>query len=84
MEGRDQNCSYLLIACLPRDTATFCVSKGTQMSGTRELQVEIQVFSFHFQGKTKGYTTAISGIKERLLSMLVIQRKEEMASHFNS
>lgn len=39
--------------------------------------MEIQVFSFHFQEKTKGYSTAISGIKERLLSMLVIQKKKK-------
>lgn len=39
--------------------------------------MEIQVFSILLQGKTKGYTTAISGIEERLLSMLVIQKKKK-------
>lgn len=38
VKDRDQSCSYFPIACLPRDTATFCVSKLTQMSGTREPQ----------------------------------------------
>lgn len=39
--------------------------------------MEIQVFSFHFQGETKGYTRAISGFKERFLRMLVMQRKKK-------
>lgn len=54
-----------LISSLPfcQETATFCVSKLTQRQEQEKHKVEIQVFSFHFQGKTEGYTTAISGIK---------------------
>lgn len=40
-------------------------------------KVEIQVFSFHFQEKTKGYTTATSGITETFKCASHKKKKEK-------
>lgn len=82
MEGRDQSCSYLLIAFLPRDCHFLCV-KADSTSGTRETQSGNTGIFIPLPREDRRLYYSYFWYKEKLLSKLVIPRKEEMASHFN-
>lgn len=75
-EGAEGKRSKLLLSSLPLCQEMLPLSTCQSWLKCQE-QVEIQVFSFHFQGTTKGYTTAISGTTERLLSALVIKERRD-------
>lgn len=79
-EGVGRKRSKLLLPSPPACQKTPLLSRCQSWLKYQEQvnhKVEIQVFSSHFQGKTKGYTAAISGITERLLSVLVIKEKKK-------
>lgn len=69
--------AVILIACLPGDTATFNVSKLTQMSGTSEPQSG-NTGIFHSTSKRRQKVTLqLLQALQRLLSVLVIKKKEK-------